>query len=106
MAKRYYNKLVRDKVPDAIVSGGDKAVTTVLDSHDAFLAALDEKLDEELVEYQMSKSLSELADVLEVVYAIAESKGSSIEELNAIRLEKREKRGGFSRKILLKEIIE
>ena len=36
MARRSYNKLVRDKVPAAIVDGGDEAITTVLeDKQDA-----------------------------------------------------------------------
>lgn len=106
MQKRYYNKLVRDKVPEAIVSGGDKPHHYVIERTEDYLAALDDKLDEEIVDYQMSKDLAELADVLEVIYAIVEAKGSSFEELEHIRIEKRKHRGGFSKKYLLEAIDE
>lgn len=103
---RYYNKLVRDKVPEAIVEGGDSYSHYVIDDHDDFLDALDEKLDEELVDYQVTKDLAELADVLEVIHAIVEAKGISFEELDEIRLSKRKRRGGFTKKIVLEEIHE
>ena len=106
MARRSYNKLVRDKVPAAIVDGGDEAITTVLEDKQDILLALDEKLDEEVCDYQVTKDLAELADVLEVIHAIVETSGISFEEFEQIRLKKREKRGGFSKKILLQEIIE
>lgn len=103
---RVYNKLVRDKVPDAIIEGGDAYSHYVIDDHNDYLFALDEKLDEELVEYQVTKDLNELADVLEVIHAIAEAKGATFEELDAIRLAKRERRGGFTKKIVLEAIHE
>lgn len=106
MATRSYKKLVRDKVPDAIISGGDDARVTALEDHEEILYALDEKLDEELVEYQMSKQLGDLADVLEVINAICEERGSSLAELDKMRKEKREKRGGFTKMLRLDEIIE
>ena len=40
-----------------------------------------------------------MADVLEVLLAICEARGHSVEELMAVREEKREKRGGFEQKI-------
>ena len=73
MARRSYNKLVRDKVPAAIVDGGDEAITTVLEDKQDILLALDEKLDEEVCDYQVTKDLAELADVLEVIHAIVET---------------------------------
>ncbi len=106
VTRREYNKLVRDKVPTAIVDGGDEAVTMVLEDKEEILMALDEKLDEEVCDYQVSKEMAELADVLEVIHAIAEVNGITFEELDKMRLEKREKRGGFSKMIFLQEIIE
>ena len=64
---------------------------------------MDEKLSEELAEYQESKSLEELADLLEVMAAVVKARGYSWEELERIRARKREKRGGFEDRILLKE---
>ena len=40
-----------------------------------------------------------IADVLEVLFAICEARGHSVEELMEVRNEKREKRGGFEQKI-------
>lgn len=106
MARRAYKKLVRDKVPQAIVSGGDDAVVTVLEEREEILSALHEKLDEELAEYQITKELSKLADVLEVIHAIVETEGENFDTLDRMRLEKREKRGGFTKMLRLEEIIE
>ena len=97
-----YNKLVRDKIPQIIAASGKNCVTEVL-QEDAYLQKLDEKLGEELAEYQESKSLEELADLLEVMAAVVKARGYSWEELERIRARKREKRGGFEDRILLKE---
>lgn len=67
---------------------------------------LDAKLNEELAEYQESKSMEELADLLEVVRAVALARGSSMEEIEAIRIAKADKRGAFKNKLLLKEVHE
>ena len=40
-----------------------------------------------------------IADVLEVLFAICEARGHSVEELMEVRNAKREKRGGFEQKI-------
>ena len=49
--------------------------------------------------------MEELADLLEVIRAVAVARGSSIEEVEAIRQDKAAKRGGFEKKILLTEVI-
>ncbi len=67
---------------------------------------LDTRLNEELAEYQKSKSLEELADLLEVIRAVVNARGWTLEELEQVRADKATKRGGFERKILLKEVIE
>lgn len=72
-------------------------------TEDAYLQKLDEKLSEELAEYQESKSLEELADLLEVMAAVVKARGCTWEELERIRTRKREKRGGFEEWILLVE---
>ena len=97
-----YNKLVRDKIPQIIAASGKNCVTEVL-QEDAYLQKLDEKLSEELAEYQESKSLEELADLLEVMAAVVKARGYTWEELERIRARKREKRGGFEERILLIE---
>ena len=48
--------------------------------------------------------MEELADLLEVIRAVAKARGSSIDEVEAIRRDKAAKRGGFEQKILLVEV--
>ncbi len=67
---------------------------------------LDTKLNEELLEYQESKSLEELADLLEVIHAIVIARGYSWNDLNALRQAKLKERGGFEKRILLVEVTE
>lgn len=100
-----YNKLVRDKIPQ-IIEADNKVCEKEILSDEEYTKMLDEKLNEECAEYQESKSIEELADILEVVYSIANKKGYSIEMLEKIRKEKADKRGGFSAKILLKRVVE
>ena len=100
-----YNKLVRDKIPEIIEKSGKKCIIEAMDEK-TYLESLDNKLNEELTEYQQDKSIEELADLLEVIYAVASARGYSIEELERIRAEKAEKRGGFKDRIWLKEVIE
>ena len=98
-----YSKLVRDRIPEIIESSGKSCVCEVL-SDEQYIEMLDAKLNEELAEYQESKSMEELADLLEVMWTVARARGSSIEEVEAIRIEKAEERGGFEKKLLLKEV--
>ena len=105
MKKAVYRKLVRDRIPEIIEQSGRTCSCSILSDED-YLKRLDEKLDEELAEYQESKSMEELADLLEVMRAVALARGSSIEEVEEIRRHKAEQRGGFERKILLEEVVE
>lgn len=84
---------------------GKQAVTRVL-SDEEYLAELDRKLTEECAEYQADKNVEELADVLEVLYAIAAARGYSEQELERIRTTKAEKRGGFADRIFLEKVVE
>lgn len=100
-----YNKLVRDHIPEIIEKSGSKCITQIL-SVDEYIEKLDEKLDEELAEYHNDKNIEELADLIEVIYACAQARGFSLEELEKVRSDKNEKRGGFNRRILLKQVVE
>lgn len=103
--RKTYNKLVRDRIPELIESDGKACVTELLPDA-RYLEMLDAKLSEELAEYQESKSLEELADLLEAVRAVVLARGWSWEQLEQVRREKAVQRGGFEKKILLKEVIE
>ena len=100
-----YNKLVRDRIPE-IIKSSDKSCTIEILSDDVFLRMLDAKLDEELAEYHKDQNIEELADLLEVIRAVAVAWGYTLEELEQVRAEKAAKRGGFEKRILLKEVYE
>lgn len=101
--KIFYNKLVRDKIPEIIEASGKTCETEIL-SDEEYLQMLDKKLDEELAEYHQEQNIEELADLLEVLYATAKARGYSIKELDHVRIEKQKTRGGFDEKILLKSV--
>ena len=103
--KKSYQKLVRDRIPEIIVSSGRACVTEILSDED-YLQMLDAKLDEELAEYHADQNIEELADLMEVIRACAVARGYTIEKLERVRSDKAAKRGGFEKKILLKEVWE
>lgn len=100
-----YNKLIRDKIPEIIEKSGKKAIIEVLDDQD-YKKYLDIKLGEELQEYFAADSVDELADLMEVVYAILKYKGVNINDFESIRNRKAEERGTFDKRLLLKEVVE
>lgn len=91
-------KLVRDRIPEIIKNAGKTPIIEIL-SNEEYLKELDKKLNEEVAEYQADKSLEEMADVLEVLFAICEARGHSIEELMHMRDIKNNARGGFKDRI-------
>ena len=97
-----YNKLVRDRIPEIIRQKGGECTTRIL-SDEEYMHALDTKLGEELADYLDSHSPEALADLLEVIYACAALQDLCPADLEQIRAEKAEKRGGFAEKILLVE---
>ena len=105
MKKTFYTKLVRDRIPEIIETSGKTCVTETLSDAD-YLLMLDTKLDEELAEYHQDQNLEELADLLEVIYAVAKARGYTLEQLEQVRAKKASERGGFERRILLKEVHE
>jgi predicted house-cleaning noncanonical NTP pyrophosphatase (MazG superfamily) len=99
------HKAVRDRIPEILMdSGKDFAVKGLSDPE--FVAVLENKLEEELAEYLESKEVEELADLLEVIYRIAELRGSSKEDLESLRLKKRQERGGFDKNLLMLNIAD
>ena len=100
-----YDKLIRDKIPEIIEQSGKKCITEVMDN-DTYIEYLDQKLNEELAEYQQDKSIEELADLFEVIYAVVAARGYSVEKLERIRLEKAKERGTFEKRLLLKSVSE
>ena len=88
MKKIEYHKLVRDRIPEIIEEDGNTCICTELSEQD-YITMLDQKLNEELAEYQESKSMEELADLLEVMSAVAAARGSSLDEVEQLRQKKK-----------------
>ncbi len=92
-----YNKVIRDKIPQIIKESGNICNVITL-SDEKFLVELEKKLVEELTEYQESKDVEELADILEVIHRISELRGVNLDK---VRQKKTEKRGGFKKNLFL-----
>ncbi len=97
-----HNKLVRDNIPEIIIRNGVTPKTRVLDDAEYELE-LTRKLMEEVSEYVDASSVEELADILEVVYALAALHKASPEDLEKVRLKKATERGAFTKRIYLIE---
>lgn len=100
-----YRKLVRDRIPEIIQASGRTCAVEIL-APEAYRAALDTKLAEELAEYQTDGEVAELADLVEVVYAIVKERGLSIQEFEALRQAKAAGRGAFDQRLFLVEVKE
>lgn len=95
-----HRKLVRDLIPEIIAATGRTCEVEVL-SPGAYLAELDRKLAEELAEYQAGGEVEELADLAEVIYALVKAKGLTLEQFEALRQAKVQKRGAFEKRLFL-----
>ncbi|MFI6816723.1 hypothetical protein ACIBG7_30270 [Nonomuraea sp. NPDC050328] len=97
-------KLVRDRIPEIIRrSGGDPAVTVLGETE--YRAALRDKLFEEageLAEATPEEVAGEIADVLEVLRALAAVHGHGWADIERVSLAKREERGGFTDRLYLR----
>src|SRR5262245_10201386 len=99
---RYPNKLVRDKVPEISRAKGEMPFTRVLDDQ-GYTQELVRKLGEEVDEFKADLSIEELADIQEVLLALADVIASR-EELEAARLRKVAVCGTFKERIFLEKV--
>jgi predicted house-cleaning noncanonical NTP pyrophosphatase (MazG superfamily) len=91
------NKLVRDKIVPEMLELGQKPVAKTLNGKD-YLQALVTKLLEEAKELNASdtsEALKELADLLEVIEALAKAFGADFDKLRTVQADRKTKRGGF-----------
>ena len=98
MRKYPFNKLIRSKLPDRMIKEGVVINSQKLEIQE-YIAQLKQKIIEEANEVSETNSredlIIELADVLEVIYAIAEATSISQVEIEQARIEKREINGHF-----------
>ncbi len=94
-----YNKLVRDKIPEILDQKGvvyEKRIA----SPEEYKQELIKKLREELEEFEQAGDIEELADVLEVIEALKQL--PEYQDVENVRIQKKEERGGFEGGIILK----
>ena len=106
--EKIYNKLVRDKIPSIIEENGETPIIRVLDESD-YKKELEKKLYEEykeVIEASDEERVEELADMLEVICALACLENKSLNDIIEIANKKNEKRGAFDEKIFLEKVIE
>lgn len=108
MEKKQYNKLVRDRFPELMKEKGREIDFEVLDGTQ-YSEKLREKFQEEVEKFTKAGSdrlLSEIVDLLEVVYAIAEHRGITEAEVEFMRQLKKNRSGGFRKRIMLKTLLD
>lgn len=102
-------KLVRDLIPFIIEESGYKCSFVTLDDYE-YLTALEDKLKEEVDELLDSidddEFIEEVADVLEVINALCDVRGISLDAIEDVRASKERKRGGFCQRIYLLTVDE
>lgn len=97
----YYNKLVRDKIPEIIQASGKKCNVEIINDSQEIIRLLEEKAMEEWAEYKENRSVEEIADVVEVLFSLSERLGMPRVELINIVNKKSDKRGAFKDGIFL-----
>jgi len=98
-----YNKLVRDKILEIIEADGLAYNARILESNE-LLKEVKAEANEFHAADTTHESVEELADVLELVHTAISALGVTYEELEAIREQKKAKRGGFEKGIYLIDV--
>lgn len=101
-----YQKLVRDKIPEIILATGEKPVTKILNEEE-YKVELEKKLLEEyheVIEATGTDRIEELADMLEVMIALAKLENKDLDYIIKVATKKCEKRGGFEKRIYLEDV--
>jgi len=96
-------KLVRDKIPEIIRNSGKVPFIHIADNEE-YWKKLKEKLKEEVNEFLEESTAEELADILEVIYAICDFLRIDKSYIEEIRRRKRKERGGFTKRIILDNV--
>lgn len=102
--KYTYNKLVRDKILENINLTEEKRCNYKILNEEEYLQELDKKIFEEAHEFVENHSIEELADLMEVIFAIMKERNISIEEVEKARQIKNSRKGAFKDKIYLIDV--
>ena len=102
-----YNKLVRDKIPEKIISNGEELIIRIL-SNEEYKIELEKKLLEEYNDVIAAKGvhrLEELADMVEVIKALANLENKDLNDIIELANIKSNKRGAFKDKVFLEKVL-
>tara|TARA_B100000953_G_C17831818_1_gene362060 strand:+ start:287 stop:601 length:315 start_codon:yes stop_codon:yes gene_type:complete len=99
-----YNKLVRDNIPNILQEEGKGYVGRTAENKEEFFSKLKEKLQEEVKEFLEKPCAEEIADIQEVLDALAYSVGSDAAEVANIKEEKAANRGRFYTGYILERV--
>ncbi len=98
------SKLVRDLIPEVIPEDKlDLYRFSTLNEED-YRTHLNNKLLEEVKEYLEAENMEELADIFEVIDSIIKLNNFDRNELSAVQKSKKEKRGGFEKRIFMEVV--
>ena len=103
MTVKYYNKLVRDRIPGAIEETG-KTFSYRTATQTEYKNVLLDKLLEEVIEFREDPTPEEMGDILEVIDALKIE--YKLAGASANQIAKRVKRGAFDKKIILEWVEE
>ena len=105
--EKIYNKLVRDNIPEIIKNKGENPVISIWND-DRYKEELEKKLYEEyqeVIEASDNDRIEELADMLEVIKALANLEKKTLDDVIEVANQKVKKRGAFNKKIFLEKVI-
>lgn len=102
---KYYDKLVRDRIPEIIESTGKKCDVETVDKTSA-IHYLIHKFSEEIKEFEEDHSIEELADILEIIHGLAHHLDIDWTDLEKTRKDKNRARGAFEKGFVLKSVWE
>jgi len=99
----FYDKLVRDKIPEILKEKGKECVFFRAKSDEEYLSYLKKKLLEEAEEFNDSPSIEELADIADVMSALMSAMEYTTPDLVTARIQKAQERGSFNERWILLE---
>lgn len=107
--EKVYNKLVRDNIPELMIKDGWQPYTRVLNDSE-YKQELELKLNEEYQEVLKTTTsderIEELADMLEIISALAGVEGKSLDDVVKVAKQKKLRKGGFEKKFFLEKVEE
>jgi len=101
----YYNKLVRDNIPDKIKAKGEQCEVRLATDVQEFQQELMKKIKEEAASLSMARTkeefLGEYADLMMVLETLVQQLGFTPEQLHAAREENLLKKGAYKHRHFL-----